>query len=246
MLEMKKFLFFFICTFASLICDGQTVLLEEKVSANDFKKPTEGPNFRHFGHLFIGLGFYIPQGKDLEIETKPGSTTSFEFGWRYKLKLTNWFAMGTGINYVNDIFNLKQVETKVVPLDTLHSKERIRFNNIGSEFYVRLNFGKRGNIIGKFIDLGVYANWAFAINHMYQDKYDSQLPYQAGSQRVILYHLKYVERFNYGLKARIGVNRYILTASYRLSELLDSEYREQVGNYFFPKLSIGLEIGLHN
>lgn len=245
MLNIKRI---FILQAFIIICQtafGQTVLLHEKISAYDFKLPGKGPNYRHFSHLFIGFGFFIPDGDPFEVETKPGSTTALEFGWRYKLKLTNWLAIGSGVNYINEIFDIKQIEEKVVPTAILHSKEKLRFNNVGSEFFLRFNFGKRGNIIGKFVDLGTYANWAFKVKHMYQDKSNSQLPYQAESVRVILYNLKYVERFNYGLKARIGVNRYVVTGSYRLNELLTEDYKNIVGDYYLPRLSIGLEIGLH-
>jgi hypothetical protein len=245
MQNLFKTFFIIICIVIHEYSIGQTILMQENVNDIDFKAPSQGPNYRHFGHLFIGFGFYIPDGGDFEVETKAIFTTSFEFGWRYKLKLTNWLAIGTGINYYNDIFNIKQVDDKVVPTNIKHSKERLRYNNLGTEIYMRFNFGKRGNVIGRFLDVGAYGNWAFAVNHMYEDKSNSQLPYMAGSERVILYHLSYVEKYNYGLKARIGINRYVITAMYRMNDLLTQEYRDDVGDYYFPKLAVGFELGLH-
>jgi hypothetical protein len=239
-----KTLFLLISVLITEIISGQTVLLQEKVSDIDFRIPSHGPNYRHFGHLFFGFGLYIPDGGSYEVETKTGSTTSLEFGWRYKLKITNWLAVGTSVNYLNDIFDIKQVDGKIVPTDIQHSKEKLRFNSVGSELYLRFNFGKRGNIIGKFVDVGAYWNWAFKVKHMYQDKGNIQLPYMAGSERVILYQLSYVEPFNYGVKARIGINRYVITASYRMNDLFTQEYRNDVGEYYLPKLAVGLEVGL--
>jgi hypothetical protein len=245
MMYLNKIILFLICVIFSQSISSQTVLLEEKIGAYDFKPPSKGPNFRHFSHLYIGFGFYIPDGKDYEVKTKPGSTTSLEFGWRYKLKLTNWLAIGSGINYVNNIFDIKQIDNKIVPNNILHTKEKLRFNNAGSELYLRFNFGKRGNIVGRFVDFGAYGNWAFKVKHMFVDKAENQSVYGAGSQRVILYNLNYIERFDYGLKTRIGFNRYVLTAFYRMSDLFTSDYKAEVGDYYLPKLSVGLELGLH-
>lgn len=227
------------------LLQGQTVLLHEKMSDYDFSLPKRGPNYLHYSHLYIGFGFFLPEGGDFEIETVPGSTTLLEFGWRYKLRVTNWLAFGTGIIYTNDIFDIRQNELKVVPTNILHKKEKIRLNNAGLELYLRLNFGKRGNVIGRFLDIGAYGNWTFKAKHMYQDKLDNTPPYMASKQRVILTRLDYIEPYNYGLKARLGFNRYVLTAAYRMNDLLTDAYRESVGDYYFPKLSVGVQMGLH-
>jgi hypothetical protein len=245
MLKINKVLIFLVCIIVSQSIAGQTVLLEEKINTYDFKLPKKGPNFRHFSHLYIGAGLFIPEGKELEVKIKPGTSISFQFGWRYKLKLTNWLAIGSGVNYTNDIFDIKQGEDKIIPNDIQHSREKFKFNNVGSEFYFRFNFGKRGNIIGRFIDFGAYANWTFRVKHIYIDKAESIPPYRAGTQKVVFHNLNYVEKFNYGLKARIGLNRYVLSANYRLTELFTNEYRAEVGAYFLPKISVGLEMGLH-
>ena len=244
MQKLLKTLLLILIILISKTVSGQTILLQEKVKDIDFKVPSQGPNYRHFGHLFLGFGFYIPEGGVYEIDTKATSTTSLELGWRYKLKLTNWLAIGTGIAYINDIFDIEQVDDKVVPTNIKHDKEKLRFNNVGTELYMRFNFGKRGNIIGRFLDIGTYWNWAFKVKHMYQDKGSNQPPYMAGLERVILNKLSYVEPFNYGVKARFGINRYVITASYRLNDLLTEEYRTATGEYYFPKLAVGLELGL--
>ncbi len=242
---MKKPLFLFVIILAGQLVSGQTVLLHEKISDYDFKVPKTGPNFRHFTHLYLGLAFYVPGNDEGEIETKPGSST-FSVGWRYKFKITHWLALGTGINYTNDVFNLTQNEEKVVPNNIQHDKEKLRFNNLGPDAFLRFNFGKRGNVIGRFVDLGAYFNWSFRVKHMFQDKIDNNSQtLQAGKERVILSELNYVEKFHYGFKGRIGLNRFVLTASYRMNELLTQELRDDVGELFFPRLNLGLEIGLH-
>ncbi|NJO90881.1 MAG: hypothetical protein HC831_19405, partial [Chloroflexia bacterium] len=203
---MKRYSVLLVIVVVCQIAIGQTVLLHERISDYDFKMPKRGPNFRHFTHLCLGLAFYVPSNEDNEIETKPVSTT-FSIGWRYKYKLTSWLAFGAGINYTNDVFNLLQNDEKVVPNSIQHDKEKLRFNNLGPDAFIRFNFGKRGNVVGRFVDLGAYFNWSFRVKHMFQDKVDNtSQPMQAGKERVILSELNYVEKFHYGFRGRIGLN----------------------------------------
>jgi len=225
---------------------GQTVLLHESIRNYDFKMPKQGPNFRHFNHLILGYAFFVPMHQINEIQIKAGTSTILTVGWRYKFKITNWLAIGAGVNFTNEKFNIKQNDEKVIPDTILHSKEKMRFNNIGPDFYIRFNLGKRGNIIGRFVDLGAYCNWPFSVEHMYEDNKDrNSSTKRAGIERVILSKLNYIERFQYGLKSRIGINRFVLTGTYRLNELLTEEYKKGSGDYFFSKFALGLEIGLH-
>ena len=94
--------------------------------------------------------------------------------------------------------------------------------------------------------MGAFANWSFKVKHTYQDKVENNIQSSmAGKKRVILTELNYVEKFNYGLRARIGLNRFVITASFRMNELLTEEFKSEVGDWYFPKLDLGLEIGLH-
>ncbi|MBN2758273.1 MAG: hypothetical protein JXR51_13960 [Bacteroidales bacterium] len=225
---------------------GQTVILNEKPIEYDLKMPTDGPNFNHFNHLYLSYNFIIPFGNKNEIETNFGQSYIFNLGWRYKYKIAEFFAIGTALNFYNVTYNLAQNENKKVPNDILHKKEKIKFNNLGTEFFMRFNFGKRGNVIGRFIDLSSYVNYAISVKHLYQDPIDSNNnQYMAGVINVTLSDLSYVERLNYGVRARIGFNRWVITSSYRLSNLLKDTYLDETGDFEFPRFSLGFEIGLH-
>ncbi len=237
-----KLVFFVIIILTCKLAKGQTVLLHEKINDNMFEVPKKGPNFRHFTHMYLGFAFYIPHEDRDEITTINGATTAFSIGIRYKYKINNFFAIGTGFNYTNDIFSIKQDKNKIFPNSVIHRKEKIRFNSIGPYAFIRFNFGKRGNIIGRFIDIGVYYNWVFSAKHVCRDKIDNQTnKFKAGKQKIVLSNLDYVRDFHYGIKSRIGINRLVLTASYRLDELLNDDYYP----LFLPRLNIGVEIGLH-
>ncbi len=238
-----KILLFAIILIIGEISVGQTVLMHEKISDYDFDVPKRGPNFRHFTHLFVGFAFYIPEGSKNEISCVYGASSSFSVGYRYKFKISNIFALGASLNYTNDIFSIKQNKDKTFPNSMQHKKEKMRFNSFGNDLFVRINMGKRGNVIGRFIDLGAYYNWVFVARHVYKDhiRTNQTVVRSSGKQKVVLSDLDYITRFHYGIRGRMGINRFILTATYRLSGLLN----DKNSPLFLPKLNIGLEIGLH-
>ncbi len=225
---------------------SQTVLLQEDVSKLDFQMPTNGPNYKNFHQLYFNYSFYVPLGDVQEVEINSWKSATFSIGWRYKRKLTNWFAVGTGISYSNSAFSIKQNDFKEVPNNIQHEEEKLKFNNVNLELYTRINFGKRGNVIGKFIDIGAYAEYAFSVKHFYMDNSDKNTPpYYSGTIEVNQKDLNYIQKFNYGLKTRLGMNRWVIIASYRLSNLLTDDYKDIVGDYFFARFAVGVELGLH-
>ncbi len=238
-----KILLFAISLIIGEISVSQTVLMHEKISDYDFDVPKRGPNFRHFTHLFLGFSFYIPERKQNEIDCVYGATTAFSVGYRYKFKVTNFFALGASLSYTNDIFSIKQNKEKTFPNAVQHRQEKMRFNSLGSDVFMRFNIGKRGNVIGRFIDIGAYYNWVFVARHVYKDhtRTKQTSTRSSGKQKVVLSDLDYITRFHYGIKGRIGINRFVLTATYRLNELLN----DKCSPIFLPRLNAGLEIGLH-
>lgn len=225
---------------------AQTVLLQEDISKLDFQMPSSGQNYKHFHQLYVNFSFFVPLGDAQEVETNLWKSVAFSVGWRYKRKLANWFAVGSGLSFTNAFLSIKQDGNKQIPNNIQHAEEKLKFNNLNLELYARLNFGKRGNVIGKFIDIGAYMEYAFSVKHFYKDNFDKNSPpYYSGVREVNETDLSYVKKFNYGLKTRLGVNRWVITASYRLSNLLTDDYKNTVGDYFFPRLAVGVEIGLH-
>ncbi|MCF6240231.1 MAG: hypothetical protein L3J74_02660 [Bacteroidales bacterium] len=234
------FIFFSINTFS------QTVLLHQDVRKLDFQMPSSGPNYKNFHQLYLNYLLIIPMNEDNEVETNMGKSGIFTIGWRYKRKLSEWFAWGTGLSYANAQYSIKQNAAKQIPNNILHDKEKLKYNNVNLEAYIRFNFGKRGNIIGKFIDLGGYGGYAMTVKHFYEDAADKNSPPSyAGKIKVNEKDLSYVNHLNYGFIARMGVNRWVISASYRLSDLLSDDYKAMVGDVYFPRLAIGLEMGLH-
>lgn len=219
---------------------AQTVLLEKNVKDNAYSLK-KGPNMKSFSHLFFGYEFFTGKPDKKGAEIIYGSSSSLNIGYRYKFKIFEFYSIGFSTIYSYNKYVIKQDKNKILPNPVLHDKEKIRFSNAGFEFYNRFNFDKRGNTIGKYIDIGLYGNWAFAINHYTRDKeYDEN---NMSELTVVKYTgLKYTEKYGYGLSARIGMNKVSLSADYRISNMFKEDYQLPE----LPRFSVGLELTLYS
>lgn len=228
---------FFILLFAislTITSFSQDVIFNDQVNS-DSVIATKGPNLKHFKHAYLGFGFAATQSENKSSKIDLGLSSNFIFGIRSKLKISNFYAIGYDISYNLSWYRLAQTVDKQTPDNFLNDKERLSFHNLELSFYNRLNFGKRGNIIGKFIDLGAYTDWTFLCTHLIVNNINDNI------YKTKITHLKYYEPFNYGLLSRLGYNRWVLYANYRLSDLFKSSYHFAE----LPRLTIGLQIGLH-
>jgi len=216
-----------LCTFS------QDILLHQNVKA-DTIRPTYGPNLSNFFYGYIGLGFPLYTNETVNY-TKPGVSSNFDLGLRYKRKITNYLATGLELGLTTAGYKLKQTDPKTIPDTVVNDKEKFQISTIMSSGYVRINVGRRGNYIGNYLDIGAYGGWNF------QKKHKTTNGNEAGEKvKLSTTQLKYVENFSYGLLARIGISRYALTAHYRLSDIFKSSYAMPE----LPRLIVGIEVGL--
>lgn len=226
-------LFIFIFLSVSFVAVSQEILLEQNVKG-DTIKPTHGQNLKHFSYGYAGISFPVFTNEDA-VYTKFGVSTAYDFGIRYKRKLTNTFAFGLdwGMSFAD--YHIKQGEGKMVPDTIINDKEKYLLNTMNGSVYFRFNVGRRGNYLGNYLDLGAYGGWNITKKHKTVNETEAD-----EKVKVVTSRLKYFENFQYGILARIGIGRYALTARYRLSDLMvpESSIPE------LPFLMIGAEIGL--
>jgi hypothetical protein len=193
-----------------------------------------GPNRKHYRHSYMNFGFSLDAGEAGAKVQRP-RLDQFVFGVRYKRRIAEHFAIGYDINYTVNDYRLVQEEGKLLP-DTLQNKrERMIFNIFEGGLYMRLNVGKRGNQLGKYIDLGAYGSATVAHTHFTVNKLSDGTTVRARRNG-----LDYFQRFNYGLNARLGINKLVLFGKYRLSDLFyaDKNLPE------LPRIMAGLEFVL--
>ena len=212
---------------------SQDILLQQNVKA-DTIRPTYGPNLKNYIYGYIGLGFPLSTNEGSNY-TKPVTSTDFDFGVRYKRKLTNLLALGIDLGMNSASYKLKQNDSKIVPDNVINDKEKIQVNSLVSSALLRINAGRRGNFIGNYLDLGVYGGWNFQKKHKTTNTNANDEKVKVSTSK-----LKYIENFSYGLMARLGISRYSLTANYRLSNIFKSSYAMPE----LPRLIVGIEVGL--
>lgn len=219
---------------------AQTVLMEQNLK-KDTIKPVFGQNLKHFYHAYLDFGFVAGPPEADSIDINYGRSNSFAIGFRYKRKICGFYAAGYDLSLSAINYNIRQSGNKRFIDDSLHKTEKFSLLNLSLELYNRFNFGRRGNIIGKFLDAGAFGDWVISARH-----YTKDIIKPAGSDKdevieTTTRKLNFTEPFNYGLRARIGFNRWIISASYRLSEM----FKKSSGIGELPRLSIGIQVGLY-
>jgi hypothetical protein len=211
---------------------GQEVIMDRSVSKDMFNTK-EGPNTHKYRHAFISFGSFIKTSADQADLEYPGSL-QFSLGMRTKYKIAEWYALGYELEYRLSNFRYLRIHDNL----PVHEKDRILTHSIALSIFQRFNFDKRGNYIGKFMDLGAYGEFPFSKSNILIDNVDTL---SSGKQKLILTHLKFMNSINYGVSARLGFNRIVLYALYRLSDIFKPAYNRME----FPRLNVGLQIGIH-
>lgn len=224
-----KFLLLLILLPISLF--SQEILIDEMVE--DTILDNQGPNRQNFSHNYLSFSFPITNTENNLMKIVPIASYQFEFGMKYKRKLNSYLAFGGDFFYNRTRYKIEQDSSKVFP-DTLQfDKQKLALNNLGADVFLRLNLGKRGNIVGKYLDLGFYGEWIYKGKFLSKNKQDKLI----NTEEYI--NPSYLNRLNYGAKIEIGFNQFAFVGKYRMSDLFT-----QTNQPLMPKFMLGLQIGV--
>jgi hypothetical protein len=209
---------------------SQDVLLSETVDST-YKSSSFGPNSRHFIHVYCNFGFVFGETGQKAVVTKFGSN-NIGLGLRYKLKIMN--SIATGVDLELNAQNIFYPDHDPV------LKEKYNILDIKYAWYARINFGKRGDIMGKFLDFGVWGASTCQSSKFLKTKVENKdYQYLESYQK----ELKYINTFNYGFLARLGYEQFVIYVQYRYSDFLKQNFHDTYQN--IPAWTVGLQIGLH-
>ncbi len=202
--------------------------------------PKFGPNRLFFAHGLGQIG-EKPGPQSLGLQTN-WWTGSIAYAARGKLKLWSWDALVMDFGYRYDRYSMRMNTPKLLPLDaTKHERERISVHNLSGAICDRINFGRRGNVMGTWLDLGVYGDWGFRTTDVFVDQHYSSTSlfgYRFKSKTRET-RLPYMEKMNYGLTARVGGDYVGIFAQWRMNNIIKSSYT--INNIDLPKLTLGIE-----
>jgi hypothetical protein len=232
---MKNAMLVLFVTLFTFGLSAQDTLMLEKEPMKKMEN-RKGPNSSRFSHLYYGVKFPIPIGTEGS-EILFWNSYGMEFGHRSKLRVSNFYSLGFDVAYAFNRYRMKQVDGKITPDAVLYDKQSIRNNEWRLGFYNRFNLDlKRGNVMGKYIDLGVYGTYHFG------NKTWTEVEADNVTVTTVTRKLDYIEPWGYGVYAHLGAGAFILKFEYRLSPY----FKEDT---VFPDLSpytIGMQVGLHD
>lgn len=215
---------------------AQQVLVQANV-ADDTVKTTFGPNRRWFGHGYVALGL-VAGPAEAGARLRYGfPSAEARVGGRLKRRLSQSVALCGDLAYAYLRYDLAQEAGKRVPAPTLHQRESLVLHQIATEFAVRFNYGRRGNAVGRYLDLLAGGNWAAGTHHSTEDTPAPGI----GSVETTESGLPYLRRFGGIAGARLGFDRYALAARYRFSPAFAPAYAAWPE---LPRWVVGVEVGL--
>lgn len=204
-----------------------------------------GPNTRHFWSDHIGFGVILPINRNDSMSIRDGMQSKhIHIGWRYKLKLNSTFSLGADIAYQRQQYRIAQSKDKsIFSGGKEFENQKLIFNGIGGGFFFRINFDKRGNRLGRYLDLAGEMNYIFAEKLSSKEKTD---PAVSGGSEVVITNqtnLDYTKEIQAFGVVRFGWDRIAIFGKYRLSDIFNRSenfYQNQTIPEL-PLISVGLE-----
>jgi len=219
---------------------AQDIVIDKNV--DDQYKARRGPNMRQYGHVYESIGFIVPYNDMSGARVESVRSVEFSFGYRYKLKLLSFYAIGYELSNSWKIYGIKSesglVNISSNPLSQASQVDKLSLSisSLGAEVYNRFNFGKRGNFLGNYLDIGIKEEWNYARKLIIKDKAVTGNYYERS--RSVHKNLNFIEKFSTLVTARIGINKVSIFGKYRFSNLIAPGYSTPE----LPPLTAGVQL----
>jgi len=221
---------------SALPARAQRVLLRADV-AQDTLQASSGPNRTYFSHFYLGYTAVVGRASGPGADLLFGRSGEFQVGIRNKYRLSQALAVGLDLRYARLGYYLEQNDRKAVPTTTRYAREHLSLSQVQGEAFLRLNAGRRGNAIGHYLDLLGWAGWVMGSSHYYQEAATATIKKRQTTER----GLSYMQRWPYGVGARLGSGRLAVVGRYRLSSTFTGAAQDRYPE--LPRWLLGLELG---
>ncbi|MFN0032302.1 MAG: hypothetical protein ACKVOR_09100 [Flavobacteriales bacterium] len=243
-----------ICTLLMMACASNKIAAQKVMMKRNVTRQIEetyldssGPNGRVYVMNYYGYGIILPMNdRDSAAITDNAKSNIFTYGVKAKFKLNNTFALCTDIIYMHQRYKIAQHDSlNIFSPGFKNDVQKLNFNTFGLGAHLRINFGKRGNALGKYLDLGADMHYVFAERLFTKNKITAS---GTGAdeivQRTTLKKLDYTGNLQGFANVHFGINIFQLFARYRLTDMFvrsDSFY--SIGRIpELPRLCVGVEI----
>jgi hypothetical protein len=205
---------------------AQQEVLSEEVDTSLINHKKWGPNNAHYVNFYSQYG--IPLGNsDQRLPVMANlNSPSAGVGIYYKRKISGLLSIGLSLGYHYSEMRLKQEDGYTITdslfwqQDVAHKKERFFINSIPARAFLRINFDpRRGNYLGKFLEVGGGYDWNFIKGYETQDVRRDKIKVKTKFTR-----LPYVSTLPAYAYARLGANTLSLSFEYRLTPYFKDSY----------------------
>lgn len=225
---------------------AQETLLKKDVRKQTLRneKPDFGPNGTNYFTNVLGYSFILPLHESDSLRTR-NSSGQVIWAMRYKRKLNEYFSLGYDMLYMYQTFRIKQDSAmNLLSPGFENNKQRLSSHNIGIGVYARINFDRRGNYLGKYIDLAGELHYVVGERLFTKNNVDPSTNAGASRVKTNASRLDYTRNIQQYAVARLGWSHVVLSARYRVSDLFNASQNINAGMKLpeLSRLSIGLEI----
>ncbi len=247
-----KWMVALVCTMAINHALAQEVIFNRNVKEQIQRtfNDSSGPNGALYVHSFLGAGTIVPINlSDSAAIKENGQSNTWFLGTRYKFKLNETFALGFDVVYAHYKYQIKQTDSlNIFSPNKKNDSQKLNLNTIGVSPFVRINFGHRGNTLGKYLDLFADGNYVFGSALIAKNKVNAADGNGGEVMRNTVRKLDYVSKLQAYVGARFGVNHFEIFGRYRASNMFkhsDNFYSIGVAPEL-PRYVIGFAILLPN
>ena len=214
---LNKLLLILAFTFSGVVLYGQDPVFDQDVDEQmDIQETSPNKGFSNYFNFRYGYTLPIPENDSMQTKYGDGFGFGFDYLWSPHKRLG--FGFGYFFSFQN--FNIKQdTAQNLMSLGFEHDRQLLRQFRFDLTPKIRLRYGKSGNSLGKYVDLGGYAGVTFGYSEYLFNKVDPALNRGAAISEVTNGRLKYLNRWEYGLQGRLGFNRFYIFGTYRMSDM---------------------------
>lgn len=183
---------------------AQKILLEESPGVTN-TKDNWGPNRKHYIQTTAYNLQFLPIGEDL-IDLRIAQNQAWGIMVQYKRRLNSVFSLVAAAVYNTDRFSFKTDQASIINMNEEYNKEFLKMQTLGYNERIRLNLNKRrGNHLGKYIDLGFFSEYLIMSRHI------GHIPANKSvdgfkNTKIIESGLDYLNPFQYGVIVQFGID----------------------------------------
>lgn len=215
----------------------------EKDVDEQMEEPLAGPRGPRAVFVDYGWTMILPGGESDSLQNE-GASNNFWYGVMLHRNFNKVLGGGIEIAYTRNSFHIAQDTLNPMVGQVLNDRQRFIQNGIGTMLYLRLQISNKGNNLGRYVDLGGYAD--LTLSERLYSKNEVDPAQNAGVEiiKVDQKKLDYTNNYNYGVYARVGFGALSLVGRYRLSDVFTASDNINAGVKMteFERLSVGISL----